>query len=531
MAYMGSYADFEIWIGTPLPGVANASALPVQVISSPTGPAQGQLSLDLQDAAFLTDLAKVRGIDPDQELRKSFGKRLFDAIFHGAVLNEWNRSLGHVQAGGADGLRLRLRIDTPELALLPWELVWSEKFLATSGDTVLSRYLPVPEPPSFTAQKPLRILIVAESPQGVPPIDSQEVDKLQAAVTSLGARATHLVLRNATTAQIQNALQQDFHVLHYLGHGNSRNLFLTGDDGKKAPIDDQGFSQLFLGRRSLRLVVLNACSSAQSEAGGNFAGIGPALVQKGVPAVIAMQYPFVQVETARIFNERFYGSLANGLAVDVAVNQARQFLSGQMLADRDWSTPVLYMGTRSGQILKFVDDQADDVDRAWVSVQAVTQQDAAAEAALQSLATTFKEVSAQNENVAELMSFANNLREVRTEFAPCVAATEEIALGNMLKLNDLRQSWETVRLNSLTQLQVFVGNLRDVPAWFQPLQAEADGIDNGLAQMALVALAASVARFNQKLAQAESKLRLELSQAVDALVVLSNKTLGRMRLD
>jgi DNA repair ATPase RecN len=189
------------------------------------------------------------------------------------------------------------------------------------------------------------------------------------------------------------------------------------------------------------------------------------------------------------------------------------------------------MGTRSGQILKFVDDQADDVDRAWVSVQAVTQQDAAAEAALQSLATTFKEVSAQNENVAELMSFANNLREVRTEFAPCVAATEEIALGNMLKLNDLRQSWETVRLNSLTQLQVFVGNLRDVPAWFQPLQAEADGIDNGLAQMALVALAASVARFNQKLAQAESKLRLELSQAVDALVVLSNKTLGRMRLD
>ena len=215
---MGNYADFEIWIGTPLPGVANAGALAVQVISSPTGPAQGELSLDLQDGAFQTDLAKVRGIDPDLELRKSFGKRLFDAVFNAAVLNEWNRSLGHVQAGGADGLRLRLRIDTPELALLPWELMWSGNFLATSCDRVLSRYLPVPEPPTFTAQKPLKILIVAESPQGVPAIDPTEIDKLQSAVTSLGKSATHQVLRNATTAQIQNALQQDFHVLHYLGH-------------------------------------------------------------------------------------------------------------------------------------------------------------------------------------------------------------------------------------------------------------------------------------------------------------------------
>ena len=91
-----------------------------------------------------------------------------------------------MQAGGADGLRLRLRIDTSELALLPWELMWSGNFLATSSNTVVSRYLPVPEPPSFTAQKPLKILIVAESPQGVPAIDSQEIDKLEAAVKILG---------------------------------------------------------------------------------------------------------------------------------------------------------------------------------------------------------------------------------------------------------------------------------------------------------------------------------------------------------
>ena len=31
---MENYADFEIWMGTPLPGVANAGALSVQVISA-----------------------------------------------------------------------------------------------------------------------------------------------------------------------------------------------------------------------------------------------------------------------------------------------------------------------------------------------------------------------------------------------------------------------------------------------------------------------------------------------------------------
>jgi hypothetical protein len=82
-----------------------------------------------------------------------------------------------------------------------------------------------------------------------------------------------------------------------------------------------------------------------------FAGVGPALIQKRVPAVIAMQYP-VRKDTAGAFSSQLYKALADDSPIDLAVNEARKFLSsdGRWSDSRDWSTPVLYMATRSGQI-------------------------------------------------------------------------------------------------------------------------------------------------------------------------------------
>ena len=87
---MGNYADFEIWIGTPLP-VLQVPWVGCAGLSSPTGPAQGSCAR-FEDGLFKQILQSPRD-RPDLELRKSFGKRLFDAVFNAAVLNEWNRSL------------------------------------------------------------------------------------------------------------------------------------------------------------------------------------------------------------------------------------------------------------------------------------------------------------------------------------------------------------------------------------------------------------------------------------------------------
>ena len=134
---------------------------------------------------------------------------------------------------------------------------------------------------------------------------------------------------------------------------------LTSPAGAPAPIADVEFAMAFRGRRSLRLLVLTACATSQAPLGTLFEGVGPSLIRAGLPAVVAMQYPTVQLETAGLFSAAFYGALAKGVALDVAVNEARQSIaSGPLLDSRDWSTPVLYMGTRTGQILNLASSQS-----------------------------------------------------------------------------------------------------------------------------------------------------------------------------
>jgi hypothetical protein len=286
--------------------------------------------------------------------RESFGRKLFEALFRGKVRDVWKTSRGRLSGGEADGLRLRLCINDPQIAALPWELLYEDDmgFLATADNVALSRYLPVPEPSVFTICDKLRVLVVVESPSNLDPIEDQVINKLRRALTDSGSFVEPEILKNATIPMIQNALnQQDYHVLHFLGHGQAGKLALVQAGGtERKYIADREFAQLVQGRSALRLIVLNACYSSQPVDGVLFAGVGPSLVKMQIPAVVAMQYDTVAVDTAVQFNDAFYGALAKGDAVDFAVNTARQLLSSAGLEMRDWSTPVLYMGTRQGRL-------------------------------------------------------------------------------------------------------------------------------------------------------------------------------------
>jgi CHAT domain len=531
---MKQYADFEIRIGTPLLADSSKGIFPVYAQSSIGGPADGQLLLDLTDQQFKADLAKVRGIDPNLELRQSFGEMLFKALFADDVRDLWNTSVGRIEGGEADGLRLHLWIDVPDLAILPWELIKANEFLATASDRTVSRYLPGPEPPALPTQKPLRILIVTESPQGLPIVEPKEVENLEYAIKRLGDNIQSHLLPNPSVTQIQNALQQEYHVLHFLGHGSGGKLFLTEDDGKtRLTIGDREFGQLFLGRRSMRLVVLNACNSAQADPAGLFTGIGPALVQKRVPAVVAMQYPFVQLDTASQFSERFYSALANGLPVDVAINEGRQFISaGPRLEDRDWSTPVLYMGTRSGRILDFLDDKGEEVDKAWHSVKAATLDGGKTEIALNELTRTFKQLATQHQVLGELMNLTKCLETVHSDFSRCSNLVGPMGITTSETFNNLMGTWENLRMNSLNQLETLVSKQGDkeVSTWFQPLQSSAFNINDNLEKMAYVPLTASIRDFGHGLAKFKNQVGQKFDSQFLELMALSQGTLTRLSL-
>jgi len=185
-------------------------------------------------------------------------------------------------------------------------------------------------------------------------IAQSSIEVVEDAIRRLGERVELYVLRSATATNIQAKLQEmQPHVLHIIAHGVDGEIILVSEDKKSMrSVNADAFSQLLANRSSVRLVLLNVCQSASGMAGGAFAGIGPALIARRVPAVVAMQYGSVLLETASQFAQAFYAALSNNIQIGAAVNEARQRISMEELGDRDWSTPVLYLSTKTKPIIE-----------------------------------------------------------------------------------------------------------------------------------------------------------------------------------
>jgi hypothetical protein len=349
----GGFTDFEVLIAARRAD----GVYPVTVIESPAGQADGEFRLPIAAQDLETLLERMRALDTDEVTLTDFGGRFFSALFHDDVLGRYAESVGMTSEGR--GLRLRLHIEPPELAALPWELLYDpekREFVGLSKRTLITRYLHVPRPPSpLRIELPLRLLIVSASPQDLPPLEiDAELARIEGALTQ--CTQDHLIrfdiLRNVTTRALRAALREPYHALHFVGHGA-----FDDDVGSLAFEDEHSDADLISGRAlgtllkntSARLVVLNACQSAQDAQNARaFSGVGPALVDAGLPAVVAMQF-IVGDASARIFTQDFYEMLSHYLPVDECVSQARE---GLMLAagveSVDWVTPVLYLRAPDG---------------------------------------------------------------------------------------------------------------------------------------------------------------------------------------
>jgi WD40 repeat protein len=345
----------------------------------------GQLKLDRQ--TLLTQQLDA----------EAYGKTLFDALFAGDIRRAYDKATGAAEAKTGGRLRLRLWVDNEavELHAVPWERIYHLHKgravpLGASALTPLSRYtsLEVREPPPV-ADTPIRMLVAISNPLNLPgglaPANVDvEIDNLRRSLSELKKQGkidvTLLPGRTGLSSTIRAKLEAEgyvivegvtnlfniaphlakCHVFHFIGHGAFRRrsehgegmaaLYLEKGDGAWQAVKDEEIVSMLTALGTLpHLVFLVACESAKRDdnAESPFVGLGPKLVQAGVPAVVAMQEQ-VPVEMARLLSGEFYARLAEHGEVDRALNQARLQVFDSKRTE--WAIPVLFMRIRKGRL-------------------------------------------------------------------------------------------------------------------------------------------------------------------------------------
>jgi hypothetical protein len=336
--------------------------------SGPAGETEGQFQLpgsklELENLALKLSRGRnvVRRVDsPELALVRRYGTELFDAVFSGHTRDLYRDSFTLAQGEGK-GLRLTLALTkTPELLHVPWEYLYDDPaFLSISTWTPVVRYLDLPRSrPPLPVTQPLRILAMVSSPSDVVSLDvGQERRNLEEALAEVTARGAITIrwLEKATLRELQRELRRGaYHVFHFIGHGG---YDTSADDGVLLLEDELGHSRRISGMQlgtmladetALRLAVLNSCEGARTSSDDPYAGVATSLIQREVPAVVAMQFEITD-RAAIVFGGEFYAALADGYPVDSALAEARKAIFADQ-NDVEWGTPVLYMRVPDGRI-------------------------------------------------------------------------------------------------------------------------------------------------------------------------------------
>lgn len=364
------YLDFAIEVHAQTDGTY------VVAVHSRAGDARTTVPFPFTDAALESHLLKLENAilrsagrrrkapTPEEEAVQRFGHDLFGFLLRDELLSRFRacQQLAHDQH---KGVRIKLTVTPPDLAVLPWEFLYDparRDYLCLDATTPLVRYPEVPltlQPLPVTP--PLRILGLCVDATDLTRLAvAEEQQRMAQAVEGLRAqgRVELTWLPGATADDLRRAMHRGpWHILHFIGHGSfdkvreEGTLLLTDATGKAAPLYATQLARLLAPQRhSLRLVLLNACEGARGGRLDLFSSTAATLVGSGIPAVLAMQYEITDaaaIDFARIF----YEALADNLPVDTAVADARNAMTLHNHYSLEWGTPVLYLRRPMGDCL------------------------------------------------------------------------------------------------------------------------------------------------------------------------------------
>lgn len=361
----------------------------IRVLDSSTNRPRERFQLGNQQRQALAEkvaaferLLLDRDADPRDRKRLSeeIGGELYEILLPGSIESAFTRSFDTLQTG--HGLRIRLSFGTPygrDLGGLPWELLYDRKgrYLANDPRTPVVRFLDLDEPiVPLPVRQQLRVLGVIACPDAAiserycySKIDS---GKHRAVIANaINQRTKHLHVsflhdqRRVTASALRDYLveaeahRKPFHAIHFLGHGGYDDsgegaLFFERESGEEHLVTGRELAELLL--PSVKLVVLASCDTAKIPAmrqGSQqaFTGVGSALLHRGIPAVVAMQFT-VSERAAASFAQAFYRMLDRNSPIDEAVTEGRLRIRTE--GDKDaleWATPVLFLRARDGKVL------------------------------------------------------------------------------------------------------------------------------------------------------------------------------------
>jgi hypothetical protein len=296
------------------------------------------------------------------------GRRLYDALFMGQVGNLLEHSRGLIAADPEKGLRIKLHFDLGNRAAqfqsLPWELLARPDggFVGLNRHTPIVRHLDVAQ----AAQKiklsgPLRILATMASPSDLAQLDLARERRVLDDLVKRQPNWRIEVLPNASIERLRQVLTSFRpHIVHFMGHGGfdaeegEGYLLFEGPDRRSQPISGQAFATKLLDLRTVGIVFLNACETARGsgdDTANPYAGVASSLVRTGIPAVVAMRQPISDV-AAIAFSSAFYGEMAEGAPLEIAMNEARHAIHATNTRNWEWSTPVLFARSSDSQLFE-----------------------------------------------------------------------------------------------------------------------------------------------------------------------------------
>jgi|OpeIllAssembly_1097287.scaffolds.fasta_scaffold145320_1 hypothetical protein len=329
---------------------------------SVSGESSGMLRLSLQkdEVQKIMDYASqsnrgiaMRGLEGNawEDPMREIGMQMFSALFEGSRMTAFESSQNRWSSYEGNPLRLRLYIEDPDLAALPWEFMHDGKsFLCLSPRfsivrTVMSKR---EKNESLNIDYPLKVLMVVYSDpdRSFDKMLDQQIERLTRE-TGID-RLSLIVMKNPALNQVAKALKENpVHVFHYASgiadfrYRKQTQIMFKDEKDQIIIINSDQLRNLIHQNRDLILAYI---SMSRSET------LAEELAED-LPAVIGIRGE-VYDEAIFTFTEGLYRGILAPLTLEESVMQARQDIDRQRPGSRDWGLPVLFLTANDSVFLK-----------------------------------------------------------------------------------------------------------------------------------------------------------------------------------